>query len=242
MLRSLFTEAYNAGNLKSQGLFHLLASVDASLDAPERPIALWPSITPHLAAQWWMHASVRTLSALRVPWRVTSWLVSEGVRGSVQIAASVVHANQEAMLLMRRYDIGDLWGGGEDLYFDAEMDRLLQLLRENVIEQVAAESTLDVKAAQAYLSAVRLAFPQLVMDVQTHHAAAALLHHKSAFVGQLHRAGVRLWVLMEGLLKEGLLKEGLLKEGVFEVGVFEVGVNEMLDLCLSMTPSLPPKH
>lgn len=191
VLRSLFTEMYNAGKMKSHGLFRLLENVDASLDAPERPIALWPGITPHLAAQRWMHASVRALSTLRVPWRATSWVVGRGVRDSVQIAVAVVHANQEAMQLMRRYDVGDLWQGGEDLYFDAEMDRLLQLLRDNVIDQVAAESAVDVKAAQSYLAAVRLAFPQVVMDVQTHHAATALLHHKAAFVGELHRAGRR---------------------------------------------------
>lgn len=182
-------EMYDAGNLRSHGTFHLLACVDASLDIPERPLSLWPRMHPHLASQRWLQRTMHALQALRVPWRLTGWVVGGAVRDSVQVAAAIVQANSEAMQLMRRYDVGDLWHGAQELYYDAEMDRLLEMLRQNVVEQVAAESAADVRSAQAYMAAVRTAFPQLVMDVQTHHSAAGLLHHKAAVVGDLHRAG-----------------------------------------------------
>lgn len=206
-------EMYDAGNLGSQGTFRLLACVDASLDVPERPVNLWPRMKPHLASQRWLQTTVRALQAMRVPWRVTGWVASDAVRKSVQVAAAIVQANNEAMQLMRRYDVGDLWQGAQELYYDAEMDRLLEMLRDNVVDQVAVESADDVHGAQTYLAAVRTAFPQLVMDVQTHHSAAGLLHHKSAVVRDLHRAGVavmcsnRSRVLISYPPKTGLLED-----------------------------------
>lgn len=182
-------EMYDSGNLRSHGAFRLLACVDASLDVPQHPVALWPRMRMHLASQRWLQHTMRTMQALRVPWRLTGYVVGGAVRDSVQVAAAIVQANNEAMQLMRRYDVGDLWHGAHELYYDAEMDRLLQLLRNNVMDQIAAESADDVREAQGYLGAARAAFPQLVMDVQTHHSTAGLLHHKAAFVGNLHRAG-----------------------------------------------------
>lgn len=215
VLRSLFMEMYDAGNLRSHGTFRLLACVDASLDVLERPVTLWPQIRPHLASQPWLQHTMRALAAMRVPWQVTGRVVGSAVRNSVQVAAAIVQANNEAMQLMRRYDVGDLWQGSQELYFDAEMDRLLQLLRDNVVDQIAAESAVDVAGAQSYLNAVRVAFPQLVMDVQTHHSAAALLHHKAAFVGDLQRAGVvhtntlpvYSIIMMTSIFVPGLLEE-----------------------------------